>query len=120
MREFNLAIGDPTMPPWGNAPEWHRASMINGVFLHVNSPCKLTPEHSHDNWCKQREAEGWIYGPEKDIEKREHPCLMPFMELPDDQRRKDALFINIVRALWLAEEIKEDVQHPHYTERDEN
>jgi hypothetical protein len=28
-----------------------------------------------------------------------HPCLVPFADLPEDQQRKDALFIAIVQAL---------------------
>jgi len=35
----------------------------------------------------------------KDPEKKQHPCFVPYDELPIQQRRKDALFVSIVRAL---------------------
>lgn len=37
-------------------------------------------------------ADGWKYGPNKDFERKEHPCLVPYNELPEIQQRKDAVF----------------------------
>jgi RyR domain len=49
----------------------------------------------------QKLADGWIYGVEKDAESKTHPCLLPYAELPVEQRRKDALFRAIVQSLTL-------------------
>lgn len=56
-------------------------------------------ENLHKKWCEFKEETGWKYGPVKDAEKKTHPCLMPYEELPEEQRLKDSLFSAIVEAL---------------------
>jgi hypothetical protein len=58
-----------------------------------------TPEQNHEKWCTDKRAQGWSYGPEKDIEKKLHPCLVPFGKLPQEERAKVRLFYAIVRTL---------------------
>jgi hypothetical protein len=47
----------------------------------------------------QKLAEGWKLGPVKNPEAKEHPCLVPFDDLPVEQKVKDYLFRGVVRAL---------------------
>jgi len=44
-------------------------------------------------------SDGWGYGETKDPEKKEHPCMVPFNELPVEQEAKDFLFRGVVHAL---------------------
>lgn len=44
-------------------------------------------------------AAGWRLGPVKDLAKQEHPLLVPYSELDEAARRKDALFSAVVHAL---------------------
>jgi len=90
------AIGDHSQVSWNEAAEWQQDSAINGVIFHLNNP-DAKPEDSHNNWWKQKIADGWQYGPVKDAEKKEHPCMVPYNELPIDQRVKDHLFISMVK-----------------------
>lgn len=90
-------IGDDSQPEWADAPEWQRQSAVNGVRYHLANP-DSTPEDSHLSWLAEKEANGWVYGEEKDAEARTHPCFMPYDELPADQRAKDAFFLAVVRA----------------------
>lgn len=96
---INLAycrsLGDDSQPTWDNAPEWQRKSAIAGVEMHLANP-SATPEQSHESWYKQKEAEGWKYGLVKDAEKKEHPCFLPYEELPSEQKAKDYLFKAVV------------------------
>lgn len=48
---------------------------------------------------KAKEEDGWVYGPEKDAEKKVHPCMVPYDQLPKEQRMKDVLFGAVVRAM---------------------
>ena len=48
---------------------------------------------------RQKEEEGWTWGPVKDPEKKQHPCMVPFDQLPREQQAKDFIFRSIVRAL---------------------
>lgn len=97
-RAYCVTLGDYSQLPWASAPEWQRASAINGVQFHLNNP-DAKPSHSHDEWLKEKQATGWKYGPIKDAEKKEHPCFVPYEELPAEQKAKDALFIGVVHAL---------------------
>ncbi|MCC8435470.1 hypothetical protein HP567_013035 [Brevibacillus sp. M2.1A] len=93
-RAYCNSIGDDSQSSWEDAPDWQRQSAKNGVEFHLD--CETTPEQSHENWMQEKIAAGWIYGPEKDPEKKEHPCMVPYDQLPIEQRTKDYLFKAIV------------------------
>lgn len=97
-RAYCLALGDLSQLPWDEAPEWERASVLAGVMFHLSKPWK-GPESSHEAWMAHKLAEGWQYGPTKDVEAKTHPCLVPFAALPVAQQAKDFLFRAIVHAL---------------------
>ncbi len=46
-------------------------------------------EQVHDVWSQGRIAEGWTYGEERNDEKKTHPCLIPYSDLPDSEREYD-------------------------------
>jgi hypothetical protein len=46
-------------------------------------------ENAHDNWAKLRMAQGWTWGPARDDKAKEHPCLVPYAELPDSEKQYD-------------------------------
>jgi hypothetical protein len=48
-------------------------------------------ENAHDLWAAQRLAEGWTYGRRRDDAKKQHPCLVPYAELPDSEKEYDRL-----------------------------
>ena len=90
--------GDLSQVPWEEAPEWQRQSAIHGVeFCRANMDAPASA--NHDSWLKEKLDTGWKYGPVKDAEKKEHPCLVPYEQLPVEQQKKDALFKAIVAAL---------------------
>ncbi|AYO54397.1 RyR domain-containing protein [Acinetobacter wuhouensis] len=85
------SLGDDSQVTWDDAPEWQQQSVIAGVEMHLANP-NATPEQSHESWYAQKQAEGWTYGEIKDVEKKEHPCFLPYDELPLEQKAKDYLF----------------------------
>jgi hypothetical protein len=97
-RIYCESLGDTSQLPWDEAPEWQQRSVRSGV-IHLLTHKDATPEDSHANWLKDKEAEGWSYGPVKNELFKTHPCLVPYAELPEQQRYKDALFHTIVRSL---------------------
>lgn len=66
-------------------------SILDGVYFVLDTP-NCTPEQQHNNWVHFKRADGWRYGSEKDFERKEHPCLVPYNELPEIQQRKDNVF----------------------------
>lgn len=91
------AMGDDTQVDWADAPEWQQQSAIAGVEMHLANP-DATPEQSHESWLKQKLAEGWVYGETKDAEAKQHPCCVPFDDLPAEQKTKDYIFRAAVHA----------------------
>lgn len=97
-RAYCIALGDYSQPLWENAPEWARESAINGVKFHLDHP-DATDADSHENWLREKLTTGWKCGPVKDPERKEHPCCVPFDQLPIEQQVKDRLFRSIVNVL---------------------
>jgi hypothetical protein len=98
-RAYCQALGDLSQPAWEQAPEWQTKSAFNGVLGVINGN---SPEQSHESWLAEKQATGWKYGPVKDPEKKEHPCFVPYAELPPEQRAKDLLYVTVVRAVLTA------------------
>ncbi len=98
-RAYCIAIGDTSQPSWDEAPDWQKSSASNGVVGALNGN---TPEDSHKGWMAEKVANGWTFGPVKDPDKKEHPCMVPYAELPVAQRLKDSIFLSVVRAVAAA------------------
>ena len=95
-RIYCLSLGDDSQPSWENAPKWQRESMIVGVRGVLSGN---TPIESHECWLRQKREDGWSYGPIKNVQLKQHPCMVPYDELPPEQQKKDHLFSAIVRAM---------------------
>lgn len=101
-RSFCQTIGDDSQKSWAEAEEWQRISAIHGVQFAIENPA-APASAQHDAWLNDKKADGWIYGPVKDPSKKEHPCIVPYSQLPVEQKIKDYLFKAIVRAFIQAE-----------------
>jgi len=98
-RIYCEAIGDTSQVPFDQAPDWQKQSAIDGVRVALTG---ATPEKQHEAWCSNKRAAGWTYGEVKDAEAKTHPCLVPYTDLPAEQRAKDALYGAVVRAMHAA------------------
>ena len=56
---------------------------------------KTTPEAEHESWMRAYKAMGWRYGSVRDTAIRTHPDLVPFDELSEAEREKDAVFLAV-------------------------
>jgi hypothetical protein len=50
---------------------------------------ELLARNTHENWARQRLAEGWRHGPRRDDAKKEHPSLVPYEKLPESEKAYD-------------------------------
>lgn len=96
-RAYCESLGYTSQVPWNDAPEWQRASAMEGAIAIASDPDR-TPEQSHEGWMEHKAKDGWVYGEVKDADAKTHPCMVPYAELPADQRLKDTLFGAVVRA----------------------
>jgi len=94
-RVWCAMTGDFSQPSWPDAPDWQQQSALNGVQFHLENP-DAGDSASHVSWMVEKLEDGWTYGEVKDPVKKEHPCMVPFTELPQEQQIKDALFRSIV------------------------
>lgn len=45
--------------------------------------------NTHEVWAQLRLEQGWVHGPTRDDERKEHPCLVPYEELPESEKEFD-------------------------------
>ena len=43
----------------------------------------------HDIWAKNRMEQGWTYGPQRDDDKKQNPCLVEYEALPEHEKLYD-------------------------------
>ena len=97
-RALCASMLDDSQPAWKDAPQWQVESALKGVKFCLDNPA-APPSANHESWLKQKLEDGWKYGPVKDPETKEHPCCVPYEQLPEDQKAKDYLFKGIVVGL---------------------
>ena len=97
-RAYCSSIGDDSQVSWEEAPQWQRDSCASGVAFHIANP-DAGDAGSHENWMKDKIADGWVYGDKKCPDSKTHHCLVPFNELPKEQQIKDTLFRAVVHAV---------------------
>jgi hypothetical protein len=91
-------LGDTSQKDWTEAAHWQRQSAVAGVRAVVSGEAS-TPEQQHEAWLEHKRQGGWVYGPEKNETTREHPCMVDYADLPQEQRFKDVLFRTVVQAM---------------------
>jgi hypothetical protein len=50
---------------------------------------EVISENVHEIWAVNRLKEGWKYGEVRDDIKRETPCLVPYSQLPEEEKAYD-------------------------------
>lgn len=88
--------GDPSQGHWEQAPEWQREASIEGVAVALQG---ASPRQLFEAWKAAKQRDGWTHGPVKDGEKKTHPCLVGYDDLPPAQKAKDGLYSAVVTAM---------------------
>lgn len=99
-RAYRRKLGQTPTPPWSDLTLPQREGYCNGVeFLlaYPNAPLNA----QHDNWLQGKQLTGWSYGKVYDPEKKLHPNIVPWEQLPAEEQEKDRLFRRVVEALHL-------------------
>jgi len=87
-----------SMAHWDELSEPEQKGYINGVEFRLANP-GCSAEDMHRNWLVEKTEAGWVYGQDKNLKKKTHPCILPYDRLPEDQKVKDFLFMAILSAL---------------------
>src|SRR5659263_752399 len=57
-------------------------------------------EITHDNWLRQRLADGWRHGQSRNDLLKEHPCIVPYDDLPESEKEYDRkISLGVIQAM---------------------
>lgn len=88
------AAGAPIVPaPWVEREEPFRERFLRVIERLCGSQRSRSPEELHGSWMRAYFAMGWVYGETYDHEKKTHPNLVPYAELGQLERDRDAVFV---------------------------
>jgi hypothetical protein len=88
---FMLGAGQPFNE---KITEHQYKSLADGILFYIRHGSIPTGEELWQNWKRFKAMSGWVYGPEKDEEKKTHPNIVDnYLDLPEVERRKDDLSI---------------------------
>ncbi len=59
------------------------------IAAHLEQHLENMAELEHDLWCEERQSQGWRQGSPRDNARKIHPLLIPYMELPENEKDKD-------------------------------
>lgn len=97
-RAYCRGIGDFSQPLWRDAPDWMKESARSGVVGVLERGDG--PRESHATWMAEKVAAGWTWGEVKDAERRTHPCLVEYDQLPPEQQAKDDILVQTIQQVW--------------------
>lgn len=59
--------------------------------LELKNLMEKMAKNTHENWAKQRINDGWKYGEKRDDIKKEHPCLIEYEKLTEEEKKYDRI-----------------------------
>ena len=72
-------------------------------------------ENVHEIWAQTRIQQGWTYGPERNDNIKQHPCLVPYNLLPDEEKEYDRKTsvetLKLILKLGYSIKISGDINH---------
>ncbi len=79
------------LPDKSPRPYEPRPIQTDGIELpdHLTELVELLAESAHDTWARQRIEEGWSWGPQRNDEQKQTPCLVHYMDLPHEEKNYD-------------------------------
>ena len=55
----------------------------------LNSLLEAMAKNVHEIWAQERINQGWTYGEKRDDVHKYHPCLVPYEDLPEEEKMYD-------------------------------
>lgn len=84
----------PIIPsPWYERETPFRAQFLKVIERQCGEQRSSSPEELHGSWMQAYFEMGWMYGQEYNREAKIHPDLVPYSQLGQLERDKDAVFV---------------------------
>ena len=88
------AANAPIVPDsWDEREEPFRAQFLKVIERQCGEQRSRSPEELHGSWMQSYFSMGWVYGDTYNREAKTHPDLVPYTELGQLERDKDAVFV---------------------------
>jgi hypothetical protein len=88
------AAGAPIIPVlWAAREDAFKKQFLDVIERQCGSQRSASPEELHGSWMQAYFAMGWVYGERYDREAKVHPDLVPYAQLGQLERDKDAVFV---------------------------
>jgi len=100
-----MAAQAPIIPAeWGQREEPFKKQFIEVIKRQCSEQRSGSPEELHGSWMQAYFAMGWVYGEKYDREKKIHPDLVPYADLGQLERDKDAVFVALceIARQWIS------------------
>lgn len=89
-----IAAQAPIIPvAWAGREEDFRNQFLGVIERQCGPQRSASPEELHGSWMQAYFSMGWLYGDIYNTEARIHPDLVPYAQLGELERDKDAVFI---------------------------
>lgn len=89
-----IAAQAPVLPvPWVEREDDFREQFLLVIERQCGEQRSKSPEELHGSWMQSYLSMGWVYGEVYDRERRTHPDLVPYADLGQLERDKDAVFV---------------------------
>jgi hypothetical protein len=89
-----IAADAPIIPAhWYKREEPFRAQFREVIERQCGPQRSTSPEELHDTWVQAYLTMGWEYGDSYDPSAKQHPDMVPYVELGQLERDKDAVFV---------------------------
>lgn len=97
VRIYCARRGDLRHGDWGHMTEEQKMPARHGAIGIIVEDHNA--ERSHEAWRAARAALGWRFGQSHNAAIKEHPCMVPWADLPFEEQAKNHLFVETVRAM---------------------
>ena len=88
------AANAPIIPvPWDEREEPFKAQFRKVIDRQMGEQRSKSPEELHGSWMQAYFLMGWVYGEKYDRKAKVHPDLVPYAQLGQLERDKDAVFV---------------------------
>jgi len=89
-----IASGAPIVPvEWSEREEAFQLQFLDVIERQCGEQRSKSPEELHGSWMQAYYAMGWVYGKVYNRENKIHPDLVPYADLGQLERDKDAVFV---------------------------
>lgn len=97
-RAYHRALGTENIETWDVASEPKRQAAIEEVRFVISHP-HATAATKHESWMAKKRADGWSFGPYKDLDTKKDPRFISYHLLPQEQRVKEYIALAVVRSI---------------------